>query len=202
MPDRVSTADESGPAAFPLGLDGAARPRQPAACASEAEILEGAGRWWVLHTRSRNEKRVAEELDSYGVPHYLPLVPVEHSYAKRRATFEIPLFTGYVFLRGEHDECDRARRTNRVASILLVRDQDGFRRELAHVFRVVSRRAYVQLFPAIRVGQRCRVSSGPLRGVEGVVIREGQRCRMYLSVTMLGQSAVVEIDAALLEPAA
>lgn len=201
MLERDPSSLEPAQPACIVGLDEPGAPRRGVACESEIDILEGLGRWWVLHTRSRNEKRVAEELASYGVPHYLPLVPVEHSYSKRRATFEIPLFPGYVFLRGEHDECDRARRTNRVANILLVRDQDGFRRELAHIFCVVSRGAYVQLFPAIRVGQRCRVSSGALRGVEGVVIREGQRCRMYLSVTMLGQSAVVEIDAALLEPA-
>lgn len=157
------------------------------------------GRWWVLHTRARNEKRVASALAERGIAHYLPLVSVHHTYAKRKATFQVPLFPGYVFLCGDHGECEHARRTNRIAKILPVEDQAGLRRELQHICCVVERGANVELFPALQAGQRCRITHGALKDVEGVVIRQGGRCRMYLSVSTLGQSAVVEVDAALLE---
>lgn len=157
------------------------------------------GTWWVLHTRARNEKRVAAALAEHGVQHYLPLVSVRHTYAKRKATFRVPLFPGYVFLCGDHRDCDVARLTNRVAAILVVADQAKLRWELQQVCRAIEREEAVALYPALQAGQRCRVTSGPLKGLEGVVERHGGRCRMYLSVSMLGQSAMVEVDGALLE---
>ena len=45
----------------------------------------------------------------------------------------------------------------------------------------------------------CRITRGPLQGTEGVVLRTANGCRMYLAVSMLGQSAEIEIDAGLLE---
>jgi transcription antitermination factor NusG len=156
-------------------------------------------RWWVLHTLARNEKRVAEALANRGIAHYLPLVSVQHTYAKSRATFSLPLFPGYLFLCGDEAACVTARETRRVAAVLGVQDQARLQRELAHVWRAVESRRGIELYPSIRPGKRCRVTRGPLAGLEGVAIRTGSRCRMYLSVTMLGQSAVVEVDAALLE---
>ncbi len=163
-------------------------------------ILAAPGRWWVLHTRARNEKRIAEVLAEHGVMHYLPLVRVRRTYAKSTAVFELPLFPGYVFLCGGPEACDRARRTNRVANILPVANQAQLRAELMHVYRVVESGAAVELLTSIPPGTRCRVRSGPLQGLEGVVVRQGRQCRLHLSVTILGQSAVVEIDAALLDP--
>jgi transcription antitermination factor NusG len=167
---------------------------------SGAWIERVARPWWVLHTRARNEKRVAAALEQHGLLHYLPLARVEHAYAKRRATFLVPLFPGYVFLCGDAAACEAARRTNRVAAVLEIPDQPRFRRELVQVFRVVERGQALELYPALQEGQRCRVTAGPLRGLEGVVIRLAQRCRLFLSVSTLGQSAVVEVNAALLEP--
>ena len=168
-------------------------------CISEEWITDTPGRWWVLHCRARNEKRIAEALEENQIAYYLPLVSVQRTYTKSKFTFHIPLFPGYVFLCGDHDACDVARKTNRVANIINVDNQDQFRSELTHIYRVVESGQSVELFPALQTGQCCRIVSGVLKGVEGIVLHRGQRCRMYLSVSILGQSVTVEVDAALLE---
>jgi transcription antitermination factor NusG len=163
-------------------------------------IGEAPGRWWVLHTRARHEKVVATALERHRIHYYLPLVPVMRTYAKRRVTFRLPLFPGYLFLCGGHDECEKAWRTNRVAKILHVERQEQLRTELHQVFLALEAGERVDLFKALKTGRRCRITGGTLKGLEGTVLRRGRHCRMYLSVTILGQSAVVEVDAALLEP--
>ena len=166
---------------------------------SEPWLVDAPGRWWVLHTRARNEKRVAEMLDEQHVCLYLPLVCVHRTYTKCQVTSRLPLFPGYLFLCGDLNDCDKARRTNRVANVIEVENQDQLRAELRDVYRVVESGETVDLFPALQEGQRCRIVGGGLKGMEGVVIRHGRRFRMYLAVSTLGQSAVVEVDAALLE---
>jgi len=199
-------AVQNAPAAWanlPAGFVSAPAFAAPASATAGpgAWISPAVGRWWVLHTRARNEKRVAAALAEGRVQHYLPLVNVRHTYTKWKVSFKVPLFPGYVFLCGDHSDCDKARRTNRVARILPVADQDKMRGELRHICQVVEAGDSVELFPAIQVGRRCRIAGGPLKGVEGVVVRQGHRYRMYLSVSTLGQSATVEVDAALLESA-
>ncbi len=159
------------------------------------------GRWWVLHTRARNEKAVAGALQRQAVPHYLPLARRNRTYGRKVVPVELPLFPGYLFLRGEADECSAALKTNRVASVLPVVDQGLFRRELVQIYRVVEGGAPVDVFPALRQGRRCRITGGPFRGIEGVVLRRRGASRLYISASVLGQSAVIEIDELLLEPA-
>lgn len=157
-------------------------------------------RWWVLHTRPRQEKLLSETLTRTGVTAYLPLVSVRHSYAKRKVAFQVPLFPSYVFLRGGFREREQALRTNRVLNVLDVPDQDQFEREIGNVRQAISGGAAIELYPTLQVGQRCRVARGPLMGIEGTVVLLGRRCELHLSVTTLGQSAVLQLDAALVEP--
>ncbi len=157
------------------------------------------GRWWVLHARARHEKRIAELLAEHAVCHYLPLVNLHRTYVKAKFTYRVPLFPGYVFLYGDHGACEAARRTNRIANLIFVDNQAQLRAELRHLYQVVESGHAIELFPALQVGQRCRITSGVLKGVEGTVLRRGARCRMFLAVSTLGQSAMVEVDAAVLE---
>lgn len=156
-------------------------------------------RWWVLHTRSRHEKAVASVLEKHRVRHYLPLVRVQRTHGRRRVNVDLPLFPGYLFVRGDANACETAWRTNKVAQILRVEDQDQIHRELESIHRVVESGEQVDLYPALREGRRCRIKSGPLRGVEGVVLKARKGWRMHVAATILNQSVTIEIDAAVLE---
>lgn len=166
---------------------------------SDVEYPCVTGRWWVLQTRARHEKVVAAALARQGMAHYLPLVRRRRIHGGRRATVELPLFPGYVFLSGEAAACEAAWQTRRVSKILRVHDQRGLQAELRHVQQLVESDEAAALYPTLVAGRRCRVVSGSLRGIEGVVLRRRRTCRLYLAVTILGQSAVVEIDGGLLE---
>jgi transcriptional antiterminator RfaH len=147
--------------------------------------------WWVAHTRARNEKRLAEVLLRDHVSYFLPLI---HRAARRgRHAANLPLFPGYVFLWGDESARRAARASNRVASVLSVPDQTRLAHELRQIYRAVLGPAPVDLYPALRVGQRCRIGAGPLRGVEGIVDRR-DLSRVFLAATFLGQSAVIEVD--------
>ncbi len=152
------------------------------------------GRWWVLHTKPRQERVLAKTLASVGVRHFLPLLRRYRTYGHRRASFTTPLFPGYVFLCGDESDRLAALRTNRIARVLEVPDQDALRRELSHVGRIVDGDCPVELYPGLREGCRCLVISGSLAGLEGVVLRRRGRWRVYVAVTFLGQSAELEIE--------
>ena len=158
------------------------------------------GRWWVLHTKPRCEKALAGDLKRLAIPHYLPLVWSKRTYGRRVTAVELPLFPGYLFMCGGAEERYAALRTDRIAHVIVVEDQNRLRCDLQHIYRVVESDFPVDVYRGLRIGRRCRVVAGPLRGVEGVVLRRRDLARVYIEAAVIGQSAVIEIDSALLEP--
>jgi transcriptional antiterminator RfaH len=199
----VSTAASAGDAALLSLLPPVEAPETGSGvfeCLDRTPLDSFTGRWFVLHTRSRSEKAVAEDLDRMRVPHFLPLVRKPRAYAGRvRRVVDLPLFPGYVFVCGDGDSREAALRTNRVAHVLDVPDQEGLVGDLRQVWRVVHGEEPVDLYPRIRRGARCRVKSGSLAGLEGVVVRRQGPWRVYVGVDFVGQSAELEIDPESLE---
>lgn len=166
---------------------------------SSARVGAFAGQWWVLHTRPRAEKVVSAELARHGIQHFLPLVRARRIYGNRLRQVNLPLFPSYVFLCGTGDDRHAALRTDRVAHVLEVGDQDKLRSDLQQIQRVVEADEPVDLYPRLRSGARCRIVAGSLVGLEGVVIRRRGPWRVYIGVEFVGQSAELQIDPSLLE---
>ncbi len=152
------------------------------------------GRWFVLHTKARNEKAVAEDLEKLHIQHFLPLVRYRRTWGGKVRSVSVPLFPGYVFLCGRDEDRLTALKTRRVANVLLVANQEQLRSDLRQIHRVVESEEPVDLYPKLRCGARCRVIRGSLAGLEGVVIRRKGPWRVYVGVAFLGQSAELEID--------
>jgi len=166
---------------------------------STGSLAEFAGDWWVAYTRARNEKALAWDLLSHNIAYFLPLVERLRFSGGRRRRVLLALFPSYVFLCGDAADRHAAMATNRVCQTIRVGDRPSFVRELQSIECALNRGAMLDLCTQPAVGARCRVAAGPLHGLEGVVIRRAKTARLVLQVSFIGQGAVVEIDADLLE---
>ena len=63
--------------------------------------------WYVLYTKSRNEKLVAEKLSGLGIEVYCPMLKTKRKWTDRVMTVEVPLFSSYCFVRLEEHERSR-----------------------------------------------------------------------------------------------
>jgi transcription antitermination factor NusG len=156
-------------------------------------------RWMILHTKARQEKAVAKYLSASGIEHDLPLVERTTITRGRKHRSEVPLFSSYIFVKGEKQAAYNAIATKRVASFIEVNDQARLEEELAAIHLALQSGFEVEEFPKLAIGSRARVTKGPLFGVEGVVIQEARRTCLVLHVEMLGRGAAVEIERDLLE---
>ena len=59
--------------------------------------------------------------------------------------------------------------------------------------------AQVEPHPFLKCGDWVRVKCGPLKGLQGILVRSKTIYRLVLSVEMLGKAAAVEIDAVSIE---
>jgi transcriptional antiterminator NusG len=153
------------------------------------------GLWYVLHTRSRQEKILANELAARHIDHYLPLVRHSRVYGDRKAVVQEPLFPGYVFLFGSLDEAYQADRSKRVANIIRVTDQQHLEWELSNIKLALSQGAPLDPYPHLVKGVRVEVRAGPFRGLQGVIEEKARESRLILQVDVLGRAVSLEIDA-------
>ena len=164
--------------------------------------LDGlSGRWWVAHTRSRFEKAFAGQLAGLEISYFLPMREVVRVSGGRKRRLLAPLFPGYVFFCGPEEDRYRALATHRLCQALPVPEQDRLVENLLHVQKALEGKAPLEPYPFAAVGRRCRVTAGPFRGIEGVVVRRDRLHRLVLEVKMLGQGAWFEVEGDLLEPA-
>ena len=175
------------------------RPAPTAADEVAPAIDRFEGRWWLVHTKPRNEKALAEELARRNIDCFLPLAYVKRRYGRRTIAVHIPLFPGYLFLNGGEDERYATLMTHRAVNVIDVANQTGLAAELRNIHRATTSGEPVDVYPGLHRGRRCRVVRGPFKGLEGVVLQRRDPCRVYIGVEILGQSVQVDIDAALLE---
>lgn len=158
------------------------------------------GDWYVLHTKSRQEKIVADMLAAMGIPYFLPLSSQVRYYGRRKFSIDIPMFPSYVFLRGSEALAYESNRTKRIARIIPVFNQSKIDWELRNLYQAMENGASLDPFPYLTAGTRVEVRSGPFRGLQGIVDSRTKVNRLVLQVEMLGRAVCLEVDAALLDP--
>ncbi|GAB3904375.1 UpxY family transcription antiterminator [Larkinella knui] len=60
--------------------------------------------WYVLYTKSRTEKVVADKLRERGIEVYCPLIKTKRKWSDRVKTVEEPLFRSYCFVNLEEQQ--------------------------------------------------------------------------------------------------
>ncbi len=160
--------------------------------------------WWAVYTRHQHEKVIAHMLEAKGLEVFLPLYETVHRWKDRRKSLTLPLFPGYLFIRERSEGRLLAITTPGIHMILMqggrlavisAAEIEGIQRALADPTRV-------EPYPFLKCGERVRVIRGPLLGVQGILVRKKNLCRLILSVELLSQSAAVEVQTSDVEPAA
>lgn len=163
-------------------------------CASEHS------RWYALYTAARHEKAVAEQTRRRGIHCYLPLYTSIRRWKDRRKELEMVLFPGYVFVRIALR--DRAQVLQLPGAVRLVtfNGQPAAlpEEEIENLRRRLAEARNVEPHPYLTAGCRVRVRSGPLQGLEGILLRN-DRCRIVFSIDLIMRSVAAEVDQADIE---
>jgi len=162
-------------------------------------IKNFSNQWWVVHTKSRNEKALAWDLVSKEINYFLPMCwKTSHSKGRKFKSL-LPLFTGYMFFNGNENQRVEVLRTNRAASIIEVKDPQQLIKELSEIEQALQAGADLKPDKYIKVGQLYQVTAGPLKGLKGIAQKTTTATRLMLNIDMLGQAASVEIDSDIIE---
>ncbi len=151
-------------------------------------------RWYVLYTRSRQEKSLARELRKSDIPYYLPQVARRHCFRGRWMTAYVPLFPCYLPVLADREEWCAALRTSRVVRPLDVSDQEKLVGDLRQIEQLLASRVPITPEGRLERGSKVVIRSGPLAGLHGVVVRSASGRRFVIQVDFLQRGASVLIE--------
>jgi transcription antitermination factor NusG len=162
--------------------------------------------WHLLWTRSHCESLVTDQLAAGG---FHPFLPTQEIWSRRRGIrhrIRVPLFPGYVFLNDalSKEAHVSVRKARGVVGVL----GEGWEHpavvpheEVDAIRKVVESEVPAFSHPFLHEGTRVRIVAGPLRNVEGILLKSRpERGLVVVSVGLLQRSVAVEVDCTLVEP--
>ena len=156
--------------------------------------------WYALYTRSHCEQLVCDQLTARGFHLFLPRFDVWSQRAGKQRLISVPMFPGYLFLRHAMDKMSyidvcKARGLVRILGERWDRLSVVPDAEIEAIQRVLDTPMPIVRHPYLGEGQRVRITRGPLKGVEGILLQsKPAKVLLILFVDLLQRSVAVEVD--------
>ena len=128
--------------------------------------------WYVLYTKPKWEKKVAEQLQAIGINCYCPLVTKERQWSDRKKKVEVPLFNSYVFVYLEEKDRSLVFQSPGAVRYLFWLQQPAIVRdeEIATIKKWLSSPDIAEIeVSTYQVGDTIQVDSGPFVNQKAVV---------------------------------
>jgi len=157
--------------------------------------------WYALRTRSNYEKIAATFLEAIGFEQFLPLYWAPKRRSDRMTESRIPLFPGYLFCRFDGRYRTPILGAVGVVSIVAFGGKPAQidDMEIEGIRKALGSGQKVEPYPYLHEGQKVRIEKGPLRSVEGILIKK-QGWRIVISVELLRRAVAVEVDPDVIAP--
>jgi len=151
--------------------------------------------WIALRVRPRCEKRVGNLLRQRGYEELVPLHVCLRRWSDREKKVELPLFPGYVFCRLNLSAEAPILTTPGVLHFVGIgrTPLPVYEHEISMIKAIIRTRAAAEPWPYLEAGDRVHIVSGPLLGLDGILV-EHEGPRLVVSVSLLQRSVAVRVD--------
>ena len=157
--------------------------------------------WFAVYTAPRHEKFVQAQLVAKQIQSFLPLYTVVRRWRNRvQREIQYPLLPGYVFVCLEPGEWLPVLQTSGVVYIVGNGSSPSpLDDHEMYVLRVGAQRASLMPHPFLCTGDMVCIRSGPFRGVNGYVERDGGDLSFVVSIQLIQRSFAIRVQACDLE---
>ncbi len=153
--------------------------------------------WYAFRVRPRHEKLVSMSLRGKGYEEFLPLTKSKRRWADRSPIIEMPLFPGYIFCDTDRSEISKIRSTQGIVDVIRAGSSPvpANRREIEGLRKATEADLPLESLPYIdpSTTRRLHIVSGPLSGLDGMLVQVRGKERLILSVDLLCRSVLVEV---------
>jgi transcription antitermination factor NusG len=153
--------------------------------------------WYAVCTMPQHEKSVVKQLAVRDVESFLPTYETVRVWKNRqRMKLILPLFPTYLFAHITPRERGKVLQSPGVIQIVgNARESIPLPDAEIEFLRCGLSRQLVEPYCDLVIGERVRVKSGLMQGVEGMLVRRAGNLRFVLTIALINQSAAIQVDA-------
>lgn len=160
-------------------------------------------RWFVVYTKYKTEKYVAEKLSKKGIQAYVPLISYTKRYVSKVKEYKVPLINCYVFVKITKAEYVKVLETEYVSAFLKNRGNltDVKEKEIQILQKIVGevREFEIGNFD-FEKGKKVEIISGNLTGIVGILIEQKGKSEFVIELESIGYQFRMKIDKSSLRP--
>lgn len=152
--------------------------------------------WYAIYTRSRFEKKVHHDLQQSKFQVFLPLIKEKKAWSDRIKTVSVPLLPSYVFVKLDRQSIPRLNYYPGVVRLVTfdrkpceVREE-----EIQLLKQLTTHGVNIQQVVNCEVGNKVRITQGPLKGWEGNVEAKKGHSRIVFQIASILQCISVEVN--------
>jgi transcriptional antiterminator NusG len=155
-------------------------------------------KWKVVYIASRQEKKVAKQLEREGIQYYLPLYKKLSQWSDRKKWVEFPLFNGYLFVKPDAWQRDKVLEIPGVVAYLRYNKEDAqVKEEEIVTIQKITTSGYsletIHTPEDFEIGEYVIVAEGPLKGQRVDILRRNNSEEFLVSFDTLGQSIKISL---------
>lgn len=159
--------------------------------------METSELWFVIYTKSRQEKVLHAQLSNAGYEVYLPLIRKQQQWSDRKKWVEKPLFNSYLFIKGvsekslfiDHQAFVTFLTYNGKPAVVKQHEIDLLKTIIQFGYDISEASSSDEL----QMGSRVMVIAGPLKGLTGDLISKNQSDWFLIGFENFGNSLQVKI---------
>jgi transcription antitermination factor NusG len=153
--------------------------------------------WYVLYTKSRCEKKIADLLSKRNVENYCPLNRVYRQWSDRKKMVTEPLFNSYVFIHACEEELNAIKKlSNNIVNVVYWLGKPAIikNEEIEQIRYFLNEYSNVTIEKQpVRMNEMVRIIKGPFRNLEGTVAAIKNNM-LVLSLPSLGYKMMAEVN--------
>ncbi|MCX7832690.1 MAG: UpxY family transcription antiterminator, partial [Ignavibacteria bacterium] len=153
--------------------------------------------WFVLRTKPRNEKKVYQQIISKDIEVFLPLLQTVRIWSDRKKKIFVPLFPSYLFIHGNEDERLKAiQGTIGAIGYLMYMKRPAIvtEREIENIKISLKEPERIKVDKlTIKEGDLVEITSGPFRGMTGIIIELRGSYKLVVNIIELNASINIEL---------
>jgi transcription termination/antitermination protein NusG len=152
--------------------------------------------WFAIQVVPQHERKVASLLEYKSYQSFLPVYKSRRRWCDRVKMVERPVFPGYVFCRSKLNSIGKLWRSPGVIRVVSFGAKpcpipDA---EIKALQRMTASERDICIFPYLTIGEKVRITGGPLSGVTGIITHFKRHSRLVISVDLIMRSVSIEID--------
>ena len=152
--------------------------------------------WYALYTKPRQEFKAESQLLQLNVAHYIPTVTEVRQWSDRKKKVTEPLIRGYVFINASERERLASLELPSIVRCVSERGKPAIipGNQIDNLKKFIKENIHYEIFANIVKGSKIKITAGPFKDVEGIVMEEPTGKSLAVTIDLLNRTIVTYIS--------